>query len=99
MDVVEIVRQKQAELGVDQLRMSRLLGISPSYLCLLYSGQREPGAKVMLGLLLRWPELLQGGDGEHDAQVDEAAGGGDGDPGDPVVLRAAGPAAPAGAIE
>jgi len=76
MDVVGLLRTKQEELGIEQQQdFAKLLGISHSHLSLLYSGKRDAGAKVIMGMLKLWPDVFRG-DGDGDRAGD---GGADGD--------------------
>lgn len=73
MDVVGLLREKQSELGIElDQDLARLLGITHSYLSLLYSGKRQPGAKVIMAMLRLWPDVFSGngGNGERHPQGD-----------------------------
>lgn len=58
-NLTEKLRRKQRDLGIEtQEDFARLLGISQSQLSRMYSGERNPGAGVMMRVLELWPELL-----------------------------------------
>jgi len=73
MDVVGLLREKQSELGIElQQDFAALLGISHPHLSLLYSGKRQPGAKVIMAMLRLWPDVFSGdgGNGERHSEGD-----------------------------
>ena len=53
-----MLKEKQTELGIEkQEEFARLLGISHSYLSLLYSGKRQPGRKILVAVVQCFPDL------------------------------------------
>jgi len=75
-----LLREKQSELGIElDQDLARLLGITHSYLSLLYSGKRQPGGKVIMAMLKLWPNVFSrdGGNGERHSEGDERDGGAD----------------------
>ena len=51
---VELLKQLQGDMG--QVKFAAMLGIQQSYLSMIYHGGREPGPKVLKGLLRAFPE-------------------------------------------
>ena len=103
MDVVGLLREKQSELGIElDQDLARLLGITHSYLSLLYSGKRQPGGKLLMAMLTLWPDIFSGdgGSGERHSEGDSGDGGADhggtgdvdaaGAGGDPCTTRTVG---------
>ena len=76
-EIVEALKQKRAELGIEtQAELAELLGVSQTFMSLLYAGKREAGTKLLWAILRLWPDVLidNGGNGNGDRQGDERAG-------------------------
>ena len=76
-EIVEALKQKQAELGIEtQAELAELLGVSQTFMSLFYAGKREAGTKLLWAIIRLWPDMLSGngGNGDGDRQGDERSG-------------------------
>jgi len=100
INVVERLREKQAELGIEtQSELAEMLDVTEATISRLYSGKRGAGAAVIMGMLKLWPDVFKG-DGNGDRAGDEHhSGGGDDNPVHSDDLRLPGFAAAAGGLD
>jgi len=57
--LVRLLRGMQRDEGLTIDDMALRLGVSPSMLGMVYSGQRSPGRKFLRGLLKAYPRLRE----------------------------------------
>ena len=55
--LVRLLRGLQRSENIKLVEQAERLGVSDSTLCMLYSGQRQPGPKVLHGVLTAYPNL------------------------------------------
>ena len=61
INVVERLREKQAELGIEtQAELAEMLDVTEATISRLYSGKRGAGAVVIMGMLKLWPDVFSG---------------------------------------
>ena len=61
INVVERLRKKQAELGIEtQAELAEMLDVTEATISRLYSGKRGAGAAVIMGMLKLWPDVFSG---------------------------------------
>ena len=56
--LIEAAQKRQAERGLSGQQLAKLMGIDPGTWSNVCSGRRNPGAKVIEGLLRVFPELI-----------------------------------------
>ena len=101
IDVAQRLKEKQAELDITQAELAGMLDVSEAMISLVYSGRRNPGRAVIMGMLKVWPDVFSengGGDGEAEGDGDSGDAGDD-RAGDPVAVRVAGAPAAVGIVE
>jgi len=79
IDVVERLKEKQAELGLNQSEMAAMLDVDKATISRIYAGKRNPSAAVIMGMLKLWPDVFRG-DGDGDRAGDEHHGDDSHDP-------------------
>ena len=73
IDVVERLKEKQAELGLNQSEMAAMLDVDKATISRIYAGKRNPGGAVIMGMLKLWPDVFKG-DGDGDRQEHSGVG-------------------------
>ena len=57
MKLIETLRRKQLDLGLNDARFSEMIGVSRPTWWLIRNGQRNPGVRVLRGALREFPEF------------------------------------------
>ena len=101
IDVAQRLKEKQAELDITQAELAGMLDVSEAMISLVYSGQRNPGRAVIMGMLKVWPDVFSenGGDDEEPEGDGDSGDAGDDRAGSPVALRAVGTPAAVGTVD
>ncbi|HUV74770.1 MAG TPA: helix-turn-helix transcriptional regulator [Anaerolineae bacterium] len=104
INIVARLREKQEELGSTQAELAEMLDVSEGTISRVYSGRRNPGRAVIMGMLKVWPDVFsENGGGDEEPEGDGGSGDagddragdpdGDGDSGDAGDDRAGAPVA------
>jgi len=57
MQLIDAIKKEQAERGLSDAGLSRLLGVDASLWSRVKRGERPPGAKFLRGVMAHLPEL------------------------------------------
>jgi transcriptional regulator with XRE-family HTH domain len=57
--MVRTLKRIQVERGLSTRGMAALLGLSPGYLSMIYSGQRRPGLRFVRAVMEEFDEIRQ----------------------------------------
>ncbi len=57
--MVRALKRIQVERGLSTRGMASLLGLSPGYLSMVYSGQRRPGLRFVRAVMEHFDEIRQ----------------------------------------
>ena len=55
--LIQAIKGKQAAEGLNLTKMANKLGVTVSYLSMVYNGKRPPATKLLQGIIQCYPEL------------------------------------------
>jgi len=57
-ELIEALKNKERQEQLSTVKMANRLGITPSYLYMIYKGQRQPGLKLLGAIITVFPDLV-----------------------------------------